>query len=302
MQISLSTIITYNSIPSTTSRTIETDDIEYISAKGSGCNIILRSNPEGSPDLIETSSSVADIVALATDGSLHTASISRIKGSEFSIPISAAIATSKVYMIERNGSSTNIYLSTEEGFPITINETIDTYIARFNALAYEGHVLEKRNLQSTGSSSAKGVVAFNLSYVSEEIFRSENDLEDGRVFRYVDKQIQGGVYLYQFNLEPSLQAAVVENADDDGLVLTFSEVMTSVDYAGWTVTVGGSPRAVSSGAGSGTNTFTLTLASAVTAAQQVLVSYNPVTGSTQTRDTDEEIDAISDFVVTNNVS
>lgn len=104
---------------------------------------------------------------------------------------------------------------------------------------------------------------------------------------------------------PVLVSATIEDAADTIIVATFDKDLNSAGSAfatGFSCKVATVARAISSAARQTDNkVIEFTLASAVTEAQAVVLSYNNATGNLES-DTGGELQSFTDTVVTNNVA
>ena len=185
MRITLASITEFNGVSSTTTRVINTDDIEIVSPYGSGSSIVVKNTINDNPDLIISSDNVAAIVALATDGSLHTIDILELDSQSTNNAYTAAIASKKVFMAFTEGSNTRLQMASVPQKTILISEVLATYTARYNALSLDGNTLDTTSLDMGGASSVS--VSINRGFLSEEF-----ELPDGKLLRVFGKNSFGG--------------------------------------------------------------------------------------------------------------
>jgi len=79
---------------------------------------------------------------------------------------------------------------------------------------------------------------------------------------------------------PVLMSAVVEDADDTDVVITYDMAMAVTDETGYSVTVDGTGATVSSASASG-STITLVLSASITNGEALLLTYDASTGNAE---------------------
>lgn len=101
---------------------------------------------------------------------------------------------------------------------------------------------------------------------------------------------------------PTIVSAVVENADPDALVVTFSEAMVLPDITGWSLDFAvGTAKGISSVSGSGT-VWTFALDGDIVNGDDLDLDYDPATGRSATKANGAELAAGTSADVTNNVA
>jgi len=79
---------------------------------------------------------------------------------------------------------------------------------------------------------------------------------------------------------PTLMSAVVENAADTNVVITYDMAMAVTDGTGYVLTVDGVEATINSASASG-STITLVLSASITNAEALLLSYDFATGNAE---------------------